>query len=156
MSVQAIFQPFYEATKSAFAYLAEQGFICRDEANAGAEAWVTYENGKTRITVHYELGAVPWVEVGRLESRGGRFVQPQSVSLDLLLRDRGVSLKDEISAPREITPFELSSMLGTRAERLRQYGADVLRGDFSSFPRLQTKAEKELRRREAETIRFEG
>lgn len=156
MSVPAVFQPFHEATKSAFAYLTDYGFICREEAHAGVEAWVVYENGTTRITVHYQLGAAPWVEIGHLEWRGGRSVQSQSVGLDLVLRERGISFKDEIDTPRDITPIEISSMLRTRAEQLRQHSDDLLRGNFSSFPRLLTMAEKELRRREAELYGSEG
>ena len=45
---------------------------------------------------------------------------------------------------------ELSRMISTRAEKLRMFGRDLLRGDFRSFPKLQTEAEKELLKREAE------
>jgi hypothetical protein len=151
MTVPTAFQPFIAATTAAFEYLvSEYGFHRESEKAAGAEAWVVYENATARVTVHYELGAEPWVEIGRLEVRNGQLVQPNSIGLDLLLRERGKPLLDEVTVPRDIDVPELSRMISIRAKRLRSFGEDLLRGDFQSFPKLQTKAEKELRRREAE------
>src|SRR6185436_1970568 len=144
-------QPFVAATKTAFSYLTtEYGFQLTVDRGLGPEAWVTYENQTTRVTVHYELGAEPWVEIGRLELRDGHMVQPASIGLDLLVRERGKPLDDEVKVPRDISGPEISRMVSVRAKRLQTLGDDLLRGDFRSFPKLQTKAEKELRQRETE------
>lgn len=151
MSVPPTFQPFITATRRAFAYLVnDYGFRMKTEMALGSEAWVAYENHTTRITVHYELGAEPWVEIGRVELRDGQLVQPSSIGLELLVRERGKPLDDQVRVPRDITAPEISQMIGTRAERLRSLGEDLLRGDFRGFPKLQTKAGQELQRREAE------
>jgi hypothetical protein len=151
VTTPAAFQPFIAVTTAAFEYLVnEYGFHQESGKAAGSEAWVVYESATTRVTVHYELGAEPWVEIGRLEIRNGQPVQPNSIGLDLLLRERGKPLVDDVMVPRDIDVPELSRMISIRAERLRSFGEDLLRGDFQSFSRLQTKAEKELRRREAE------
>lgn len=151
MTMPSIFLPFISTTTEAFEYLVnEYGFHRKSEKAAGSEAWVVYENPTTRVTVHYELGAEPWVEIGRIEMRDGERVQPNSIGLDLLLRERGKPLGDEVTVPREIDSPELSRMIMTRAERLHTLGDDLLRGDFRAFQKLQTKAEKELRKREAD------
>ena len=151
MNIPPVFRSFVAATESAFSYLTnDYGFHLTVERALGSEAWVTYENQTTRVTVHHELGAEPWVEIGRLELRDGHLVQPASVGLDVLLRERGEPLDDDVKAPRDIGGSEISRMVSVRANRLRALGDDLLRGDFRSFPKLQTKAEKELRRREAE------
>lgn len=139
--------------RSAFEFLInDYGFRVAAEKALGAEAWVTYENATTTVTVHYELGAEPWVEIGRLELRNGQMVQPSSIGLELLLRERGKPLSDAIDVPRDMGDAENSRMIALRAERLRAFGDDLLRGDFRSFPKLQTKAERELRKREAESF----
>jgi hypothetical protein len=149
MNVPPVFKPFIAATEAAFSYLvSDYGFRLTGKRVLGAEAWVTYESETTRITIHYELGAEPWIEIGRLEVRDGKVVQPASIGLDLLLRERGKPLNDQLSEPRDIGESEISRMVATRAERVRSLGDDFLRGDFRAFPKLQTKAEKELKRRE--------
>jgi hypothetical protein len=157
LKMPLVFQPFVAETLAAFEYLIiDYGFHVSVPEASGSEAWAMYENPTTRVTVHYELGAEPWVEIGRLEPHDGKLVQSGSVGLDLLLRERGRPLGDEVNPPRDIGKSEISNMLGARAERLRMCGDDLLRGDFQSFPRLQTKAEKELRRRDAELFGSES
>jgi hypothetical protein len=151
MNIPSVFQTFISQVRSAFHFLVrDYGFRVTAERAVGSEAWVAYENATTRATVHYELGAEPSVEIGRRELRAGRRVQPASISLDLLLRERGSPLSDTIDVPREIEDGEKSRMIALRAERLHAFGDDVLRGDFRLFPKLQTKAERELLKREAE------
>jgi hypothetical protein len=154
MKVPSVFHPFMSATKAAFDYLTtEYDFCLKAQGAAGPEAWIVYENQTTRVTVHYEIGAEPWVEIGRLEVRDGEIVQPNSTGLALLLRERGQPLDDEVTVARDIGESEIAQMVSVRAARLRTVGDDLLRGDFRAFPKLQTKAEKELQSREAELFR---
>jgi hypothetical protein len=154
MNIPSVFQPFISGARVSFQFLLnDYGFSVTAEKAVGREAWVVYENATTRVTVHYELGAEPWVEIGRLELRDRQMVQPTSIGLDLLSRGRGKPLSDTVNVPREIGESEISRMIALRAERLRAFGDDLLRGDFRSFPKLLTKAEKELQKREAELFR---
>src|SRR5689334_14270897 len=96
-NIPEVFQTFVNETRAAFEYLVHaHGFQLTAEKAVGSEAWVAYENETTRVTVHYELGAEPWVEIGRLELRDGRTVQPSSIGLDLLLRERAKALSDTV------------------------------------------------------------
>jgi hypothetical protein len=151
MIVPDVFKPFIDTTRTAFDYLVTTyGFERRTEQAIGPEAWIVFESPATRITVHYELGAAPCVEIGQLEDLDGRLVQTKEVGLDLLARERSKALTDDVEPPRDLSSTELSAMLQVRARLLAEVGDDLLRGDYQSFPRLQSKAEKELRRREAE------
>jgi hypothetical protein len=151
MNIPTVFQPFIVGVRAAFDYLiTDYGFYLKDETAAGSEAWSTYENPTTRVTVHYELGSEPWVEIGQRETRDGREVQSASIGLELLLREHGNPLTDAVPFPREIQAAELTHMLRKRAEGLRVVGKDLLRGDFHELPKLQTKAETELKKREAD------
>jgi hypothetical protein len=142
---------FVAETRAAFDYLvANYGYRCTAEEAMGPEAWVVYEGPSTRITVHYELGTPPWVEVGRLEVVHGKRVAAKRIGLDLLLRERKKkSLDDDIGPPRDLRRLELSTMLQRRADALAEAGDDLLRGNFEAFPRLYNEAERELRAREA-------
>jgi hypothetical protein len=151
MSMPDVFKPFISEARIAFDYLVTRyGFQRTTEQAIGPEAWVVFESTTTRITVHYEMGGAPWIEIGRLEDRNGRRVQTKEIGLDLVLREKGKALKDEVVPPRDLSGTELSAMLHARARLLADVAEDLLRGDFRSLPRLWSKAEKELRKREAE------
>jgi len=151
MSIPRVFKPFISETRTAFDYLiTTYGFSKATEHALGPEAWVVFESAATRITVHHEMGSAPWIEIGRLEEVDGRLEQTKEIGLDLLLRQRGKALHDEVAAPRDLSNTELSAMLQARARLLAEVGDDLLRGNFDAFPRLWTKAQQELRKREAE------
>jgi hypothetical protein len=151
MSMPDVFKLFISEARAAFDYLVTTyGFKRTMEQAIGPEAWVVFEGATTRITVHYEMGAAPWVEIGRLEDVNGRHVQTKEIGLNLLLRERGKALHDDVDSPRDLNNTELATMLRARAHLLAETGDDLLRGSFESFPRLWNKAEKELRKREAE------
>lgn len=151
MNIPPGFQSFIAATKAAFSYLVTDYDFCLSATKAlGPGAWVIYENGVTRVTIAYELGSEPWVEIGRLEVRDGQVLEPESIGLHLLLRERGKPLEDHVKELRDIGESEISQMVSVRAERLRTLGDDLLRGDFRAFPKLLTKAERELESREKE------
>lgn len=151
--IPEVFEPFVAATKESFGYLdTDYGFRLISTGSSGPGAWVTYENETTRVTVNWELGSAPWVEIGRLEVRGNALVQPASIGLHLVLRERGRPLLDELDVPRDLSTAEITEMTRTRAVALHEFGRDLLCGDFSAFPRLQKKAERELRDREADVF----
>jgi hypothetical protein len=154
MNIPGVFQPFVHDVRAAFDYLVTTyAFQRTTEKALGPEAWVVFESETTRITVHYEMGSAPWVEIGRLENLNGRRVQTKEIGLDVLLREKGNVLIGDIEPPRDLIGSELSAMLQARARLLAEAGDDLLRGNFESFPRLWSKAEKELRKREAELYR---
>jgi hypothetical protein len=132
----------------AFAYLVENfGFRYLSTSMHAPECWSTFHNETTAVTVHYEIGSQPWVELAKLKRNGDRVVEQSRAALEFLVQER---------APEEVSlrtsgddDEERRRAIYTKARQLREYGSDVLRGDFHVFPRLQELAAENLRRRNA-------
>src|SRR5262249_62266318 len=95
----------------------------------------------------FERMVGPWVELPRLEQTNTRSAERYDLSFLLTERDpswKGSPRCDDIDDPR------LPTFLNELAEKLRQFGSDVLRGDFSIFPQLKRRAEENLRRTDKE------
>jgi hypothetical protein len=100
---------------------------------------VQFLNPTTAITLHYEIGAEPWLSIADIQN-------PEVKStLDWLLVERGV-----MKAPTPAQAFstaakpvsELASMLEKKSEQLIEHGRDFIKGDFSLMPALQKRAKK--------------
>lgn len=109
--------------------------------------WSTFHNATTAVTVHFEIGSLPWVELAEIKHHRGRIIEQNRSALEFLVQER---------APQEpalrIDPEkedEIKRAIYEKARQLRTYGKDVLTGDFRVFPRLRELAEENLRRREA-------
>lgn len=151
MTIPAVFKPFLSQALDAFSFLvSEYGFTLMTQSAVGPEAWVVYETPTTRVTAHYELGAEPWIEIGRLELRDSKIVQPASVGLELVARVRGAAPEKHMHTARDLSGDELHVIMRSRAETLRSYADDLLSGDFHRFPELERKAEEEIRDRDRE------
>jgi len=135
-----------EAVSSAFAYLTESFGFKRLSATAhGREFWSTFHNETTAVTVHYEIGGPVWVELARLETYSGKRVERDRCALEFLLQERA---PQEPSLPWR-TDEDLCFMIREKARQLREYGSDILNGDFRIVPRLKELAAENLRRRNA-------
>jgi hypothetical protein len=100
---------------------------------------VQFLNPTTDITLHYEIGAEPWLSIADIHN-------PEVKStLDWLLVERGV-MKPPTPAQAfstEAKPVsELASMLEKKSEQLIEHGRDFIKGDFSLMPALQKRAKK--------------
>jgi hypothetical protein len=132
----------------AFGYLVESfGFRYLSTSTHAPECWSTFHNETTAVTVHYEIGSQPWVELAALERKGDRVVEQNRAALEFLLQER---------APQEASlrvsgndDEETRRAIYAKARQLREYGSEVLRGDFQIFPRLKELAAENLRRRNA-------
>ena len=135
----------------AFAYLLESfGFRYLSTNTHTPECWSTFHNETTAVTVHYEVGSEPWVELAELKREGNRVVERNRVALHFLVEERApqeVSLRgpgDDDEGTRRV--------IYEKARQLQQYGSDILRGDFHVFPRLKEHAAENLRRRNAAEV----
>src|SRR5438477_3976686 len=110
------------------------------------ECSTVYENSTTRITVAFELGSGPWVELERKVSSFLNIGRRERYDLAFLLMER---VPDETRTDNitDLDDPELPKVLEGLGRQLEEYGSDVLRGDFSVFPRLRKRAEENLKRR---------
>jgi hypothetical protein len=132
----------------AFAYLVENfGFRYLSTSMHAPECWSTFHNETTSVTIHYEIGSQPWVEIAKLKREGDRIVEQNRAALEFLIQERapGEVLLTTSGHDEEGT----RRVIYAKARQLREYGSDVLRGDFRVFPRLKELAEENLRKRNA-------
>jgi hypothetical protein len=128
------FRLFGERTQHHFRFLVDDyGFRVIGGDVAAYEAWVVFENGTTRVTVSYEIGSAPWVEIARLERAGAKVVVRDETSLELLLHTRGRPDPFAGRVHADIPDDELDRMLAVKAANLREEAGELLRGDFSSI-----------------------
>src|SRR6185369_16545878 len=100
---------------------------------------VQFLNPTTDITLHYEIGAEPWLSIADIHNPEMRS------TLDWLLVERGVMKAPTPAQAFSTTPkpvSELASMLEKKSEQLIEYGKDFIKGDFSLMPALQKRAKK--------------
>ena len=139
---------FEKVVLDAFAYLVESfGFRYLSTSMHAPECWSTFHNGTTAVTVHYEIGSQLWVELAELKRDDDRIVERNRSALEFLVQER---------APQEVPlttrgndDEETRRVIYEKARQLREYGEEVLRGDFRVFPRLKELADENVRRRNA-------
>ena len=126
---------FEEAALSAFAYLSRYGFRHGGSKYLMPELYIDFRNATTDVTLGYELGSAPFVELGRLGRITGEELAEESYSIGLLLAER---------APQEEWEFRcglddpgLPVAIERLASLVEKYAKDILEGDFSVFPCLQ-------------------
>lgn len=110
------------------------------------ECWSTFHSQTTAVVVHYEAGSPPWVVLARLEMVRGQILERDQSALAFLVAER--SQKSSISG-KPSNDEDLRRIIHLQAGQLREYGKDVLRGDFKIFPRLKELAAENLRQRNA-------
>jgi hypothetical protein len=132
----------------AFRYLIDDyGFRYVSTSMHAPECWSTFHNATTAVTVHFELGSAPWVELAELKRHGGRIVEQNRSALEFLVQER--AQREETTRVDAGADEQGERAIYEKARQLRMYGEDVLTGDFRIFPRLRQLAEENLRRREA-------
>jgi hypothetical protein len=151
MKIPAPFKTFVASTERHFGFLVgDYGFLLKGVDVAAYEAWVTFENETTRVTVTYEMGSPPWVEIARLEHRDDKRIARDEISLDFVLEEHGKKDAESPVGYGDIPDEIVDEMLRAKAKSLREDAADLLRGDFEALPLLRKRAEENLRRRNVE------
>lgn len=126
-------------SKAFAAVLADFGLTKVSCSELAPVAWVTYHNKTTVMMVHQEIGSPPWVKIGRLDTRSGQALEGEgySVAQVMALRAPANRSPEAGGAPLEVT-------LAEQARLVQQYCGDMLRGDFSDFPKLRQLAQRQL------------
>lgn len=107
---------------------------------------IIFENGTTRVVVVFEMGAVPWVELGKRTAPGER---RERYDFQFLLMERAPHEVPEMSE-RVRHDDDVMPSVRRLAILVREYAPDILRGDFSVFPRLRDRAEENFARTNAD------
>lgn len=139
---------FERDVNESFSFLKEEFGFQLDKINIHLpEIWMSFVNDTTAVSIIYEVGSTPWVELARRGNWHGKLVKAETSSLELLLEERAPSLsmpECEIGQPGTEA---FRACLGAKAAALRQFGADILDGNFDVFPKLRILAAENERRR---------
>jgi hypothetical protein len=138
---------FESVVLEAFGYLIDSfGFRYLSTHIHSPECWSTFHNSTTAVTVHFELGSQPWVELAELKRDGGCIFEQNRVALEFLVKERA---PQETALITNESDEQTKAAIREKARQLRAYAEDVLKGDFRIFPRLMDIANDNLRRRNA-------
>lgn len=147
---------FRQEVLESFEFLATEFGLQPQEPRAHApELWMSFASPTTEVSVIYEVGAVPWVEIARREMSDGRPLKIEASSLELLLEERASSgtIQCDVSQPGEEA---FRACLRLKAAALREFGSDILRGDFEVFSKLRLRSAENERRRNLEMFGSEN
>ncbi len=118
---------------------ARYGFKKTETKFENRSVTVQFQNATTEILLNYEIGNTPWLEIADVQN-----VENKS-TLGWLLVDAGVDktpLPEQAFHPTTLKEAELEPILQTMGQQLLDYGADLLKGNFTILPKLQERARK--------------
>jgi len=131
---------FEEIVQKAFRGLeSKHGFKKGETVYSKKGCIVQFVNTTTDVTLHYEIGAEPWLAIADAANHENKS------TLNWLLVERGVE-----KAPTPAQAFQstnlavkdLAASLEKKNQQLLEYGTDLIKGDFSLMPALQKRAKK--------------
>lgn len=118
-------------------------FLASNYGFAEAEAhllfpgmWVSFRNSTTQVCVQFEYESGLWVTIGRVMTFRDRIVGGEQYNLNELLALRAPLLTHTVRM-NEFDESSVGEVLAERAEALKQYADDILRGDFEVFGKLE-------------------
>lgn len=131
---------FERIVTSAFRSLeARHGFKMGEAVYSQKNCTVQYHNTTTDVTLHYELGREPWLDISDAKNAGNKS------TLGWLLVERGIEKTPAPEAafrPTRLPDEKLATDLENKIHQLMEHGADLIKGDFSLMPKLQKRAKK--------------
>jgi len=131
---------FERIVTSAFRSLeSKHGFKMGESVYTPKNCTIQYVNATTDVTLHYELGREPWLDISDVKNAGNKS------TLGWLLVERGVVKSPAPEAAFRSTKLpdeKLASDIEKKVQQLIEYGKDLMSGDFSLMPNLQKRAKK--------------
>ena len=100
---------------------------------------VQFRNATTEILLNYELGSAPWLEISNVNNAENKS------TLGWLLVELGVEkapTPEQAFRPTPLREGTLEPAIQKIGQQVEEYGADLLRGDFTILPKLQARAKK--------------
>ena len=124
---------FFTAVETHFAFLKKDyGFEIESTDEVGPECSIVFVNATTIVIVHYEIGGTPWIEL--------RPRRPEAVPKGAVPRCDMMFVVEELAPTQAAMLWEgpLNGSDPVNALRalsgaLREFGHDILRGDFTIF-----------------------
>ena len=101
---------------------------------------VRYQNTTTELALNYEIGRVPWLAIGDITNP-----EEKQSTLEWLLVEQGIEEPPTPEAafmPTKMEEGKLETVLQSKNQQLQEFGADLLKGDFTILPKLQKRAGK--------------
>ena len=117
----------------------KHGFKMGEAVYSPKNCTIQYLNATTDVTLHYELGRKPWLDISDVKNAENKS------TLGWLLVERGVR---KAPAPADafrsthLSDDKLANDLETKVKQLIEHGSDLMNGDFSLMPNLQKRAKK--------------
>ena len=100
---------------------------------------VLFQNGTTEVLINYELGNTPWVEISDMHNAENKS------TLGWLLVELGIDnppKPEQAFRPTTLSDGRLEPTLQKMGQQVVDYGAELLKGDFTLIPKLQERAKK--------------
>lgn len=131
---------FERIVTSAFRSLeSRHGFKMGETVYSQKNCTIQYVNATTDVTLHYELGREPWLDISDIRNAENKS------TLGWLLVERGI---EKTPAPEaafrstKLPDVKLAPDIEKKVQQLLEYGEDLIKGDFTLMPKLQKRAKK--------------
>lgn len=101
---------------------------------------VRFQNATTELVLTYEIGGIPWLAIADISNP-----EEKQTTLEWLLVEQGVEKTPTPEAaflPTKMEESKLEAVLQSKNQQLLEFGADLLKGDFTILPKLQKRAGK--------------
>ena len=147
--LQRLFLPEeYEMKKTEFETMIEKafwgleakyGFKKTDTSFVGRSCTIQFRNATTEVIVNYELGNTPWLEISDIHNAENKS------TLGWLLVELGIEpapKPEQAFRPTTLSEGTLEPTLIKMGQQILDYGAELLKGDFTIMPKLQARAKK--------------
>jgi len=131
---------FERIVTSAFRSLeARYGFEMGEAVYSQKNCTIQYHNTTTNVTLHYELGREPWLDISDATNAENKS------TLGWLLVEHGVEKSPAPEAAfrsMHMPDEKLAADLQKKIKQLIEHGTDLMSGDFSLMPNLRKRAKK--------------
>ena len=100
---------------------------------------VQFKNAATEVLLNYELGNTPWLEISDVHNAENK------TTLGWLLVELGeekAPKPEQAFRPTTLGEGMLEPILQKMGQQVLDHGAELLKGDFKIFPKLQERARK--------------
>ena len=118
---------------------AKYGFKKTETRFVDRSCIIRFRNATTEVLLNYELGNTPWLEISDTHNAENKS------TLGWLLVELGVDKPpkpEQAFLPTTLTEGTLEPTLKKMGQQVLDYGAELLQGDFTVIPKLQTRARK--------------
>jgi hypothetical protein len=118
---------------------AKYGFKKTKTSFVDRSCTVQFRNATTEILLNYELGNTPWLEISDTNNAENKS------TLGWLLVELGIDQApkpEQAFRPTTLSEGTLEPTLQKMGQQVLDYGAELLKGDFTVMPKLQARARK--------------